>query len=66
MIPHLHHPSLIKDHNPICSPQGSDPVGDQNACLPTEDLLQSFQNPLLRLHVHRRKGIVQNEEGWIH
>src|SRR4030043_392851 len=66
MISHLRHPTLLEDNDPIRSFERSNPMGDQDARLSLEELLQSVKDPLFRLDVYRGKAVIENEDRCIH
>ncbi len=54
--------SVVEDDNLICSPDGRDPMADDNLRHPTGCLLEGAENRLLRLGIHGAQGVVENED----
>ena len=52
MVSFLYDSSFLQDDNPICSSEGSDPMGDEKAGLPLEIPPHTFKDMLLRLDIH--------------
>src|SRR4030042_7105500 len=66
MISHLRPPTLFEDNDPVRSFERSNSMGDQDARLSLQELLQSVKDPLFRLDVYRGEAVIEDKDGCIH